>query len=358
MIYLIIFIIVLVAAEFTVRKQYIARHGIPYRCKKVAEYPYSEFIEECPAPLFWKLKPGYAVGEIHINSLGFRSPEITKNMPRIWLIGESEFFGAKLSRENDIWFRHLQQLLDKNGYKYQIINASVIGYNQVQQKKTVLSLPLAPDDILLLRPNLNDVSIAYMQGNDWCPGNTWPLQFIHKLQRHKQWYLKLLDRSCLGMLLRRNVLKKGERKNVFTPAVGFQWEKLLEYQEKHLLDMVQYAENTGAQVAFFSNVFSYKPEISPQDEAGLAAIQSNWQEFVEGWSQYQFGVVDEGYRRVADPRQLPLLRLDQHIWNHPQYPLLFLDLLHFNNEGHKVIARALFDELLSCGLLTKPSKNS
>jgi hypothetical protein len=358
MIYLVLFIVALAAAEITVRKLYVNKHGVPYRCKHIGEYPYNEFIEECPPPLHWKLKPGYGRGQMHINSLGFRAPELKENIRRIWLVGESEFFGAKLPREDGIWFRRLQQLLDENAHQYQVINASVIGYNQQQMQQVVCSLPLAPGDILLLRPNMNDVSIAYMQGKDWQPGNSWPLQFIHKLQSHKQWYLKLLDRSCLGMLLRRRILKKGERKNTFVRAEGFQWERLLDYQKKHLQTMLDYAEDRGARVAFFSHVLSYKPKIFPQEEAGLSAIQSNWREFVEGWSEYQFGIVDEGYKRTAAPRGLPMLNLAGHIWRRPDYPLLYLDLVHFNAQGHAVLAGALYDELLAGGLLTGPPENS
>lgn len=351
MLYIVLFFLILAASELTVRTLYARKHGMPYRYKHFAEYPYNAFIEECPPPLFWRLKPGYQKGQMHINSLGFRAPELQPDRPKIWLVGESEFFGARLPQENTIWFRGLQQLLDENGCRYQVINASVIGYNQAQSAAVVTSLPLARGDILLLRANINDVSIAYTQGKNWQPGSTWPLQFIHHLQSHKKWYLKLLDRTCLGMLLRRNILKIEGRKNIFKPAAGFQWDRLLAYQKEHLEIMVEYAAERGVHIAFFGEALSYQPENSPEDEAGLAAIQNNWREFVELWSQYQFRVTELGYTEVGAPRGLPLLDLAKHIRSRPDVYLLYLDLVHFNTQGHQVLARALFDELQASGIL-------
>lgn len=75
MIYFIILILLMGAAEVAARLLYYRRHGLKFVPKRIGEYPYNKFIEECSPPLHWRLKPCYGEGEVHINSLGLRSPE-------------------------------------------------------------------------------------------------------------------------------------------------------------------------------------------------------------------------------------------------------------------------------------------
>ena len=267
------------------------------------------------------------------------------------MVGESELFGAKLNREKLIWFNVLQAKLDEAGHEFQVMNASVIGYNGQQAAEAVSLLPIRQGDILLIRPNQNDVSIAYVNGEDWEPEMPWPLAFIHKLQRHTPWYTKLLDRSCLGMHLRHRLSKDSGRVNAFAGKPGFQWNRLVESENESLRRMTDFARSRGADVAMFDFSPSYTPEISPEDEAGLSAIQVNWRGLVEGWSKYQFGVVEEAVKGVAEPLGLPVLRIAPHIWSHPMRYRLFLDVVHFNAEGHKVFAEEMFNELNSGNLL-------
>lgn len=358
MIYFTIFILMLflILSEVKARKHYYETHGLPYVHKQIAEYPYNEFIQECGPPLHWKLKPGYGKGQMHINSLGMRCPEPEPGRKRIWVVGESDLFGPKLKREEACWFKVLQQLLDSSGHDYQVMNASIIGYNMAQSAEFMTSLPIAKGDIVLLRPNTNDVSIGYIKGSTWKEGDAWPLDFIHKLQRHKAWYLKQLDRTCLGMFLRRKFSKTEEWGSSFKPVPGFQWEKLLDYEEKKLLSMVEFARDHGANVALFDIATSYGREVKPEDEPKLSAIQSNWKGLVNNWSHYQFGLIDEAIKRVAEPLGLPVLKISPYIWNHPKRYLLFLDLVHFNEEGHGVIARGLYETLVQSKLLDHGGK--
>lgn len=351
-----VLILIFVLAEVKARRHYFQVHGLPYIHKQIEEYPYNEFIQECGPPLHWKLKPGYGKGQVHINSLGLRSSEYEPGKKRIWVVGESDFFGPKLAREESCWFKVLQRLLDSAGYDYQVMNASIIGYNMAQSTELVTSLPIQKGDVVLLRPNTNDVSIAYIKGSAWKEEDAWPIDFIHKLQRHKRWYLKQMDRTCLGMFLRRKISKTDDRANAFKPAPGFQWEPLLDYEEKKLLSMVEYAKAQGADVALFDIAPSYGPDVKPEDEPKLSAIQANWEGLVKGWSQYQFGVIDEGVKRVAMPLGLPVLKISPYIWNHPRRYLLFLDLVHFNQEGHGVLGQALYEELVKSKLLTMGGK--
>ncbi|MDY0375790.1 MAG: hypothetical protein RBQ72_08685 [Desulfobacterium sp.] len=355
MVYLVCFVVivlVLVLIEVKARKHYQEVHGLPYVRKQIAEYPYNEFIEECGSPLNWKLKPGYGKGQMHVNSLGLRCAEPEPGRRRIWVVGESDLFGPKLVREQAAWFNVLQEQLDDSGHDFQVMNASVIGYNVSQSLELVRSLPIAKGDIVLVRPNTNDVSIAYIKGEAWKEGDSWPLEFVHKLERHKAWYLKAMDLTCMGMFLRRKFSKDEDRSKAFKPAPGFQWERLLDYEENKVRSMVEFARQKGAGVAMFDAAPSYGREVNPDDESKLSAIQSNWEGMVKGWSHYIFGILDEGVKRIGTPMGLPLLKVSSYLWNHPRRYLLYLDLVHFNIDGHRVMAQALYEELVKSKLLT------
>jgi len=352
MIYLVLFVLLVALAEIKARKRFVDRHSIPYQHKRVGEYPYNQFIEECGAPLHWNLKAGYADTHMHINCLGLRSPEPQDGRRKIWVIGESDLFGAKLHDEKLIWLNVLQKDLDAAGYDFQVMNASIIGYNSLQTAEAITKLPVVEGDVVLLRANQNDVSIAYVNGEEWKPGTPWPLAFIHKLQRHQPWYTKVLGLSCLGMYLRRKLAKSDGRAGAFAPKPGFQWENLVSYEVEQMKRIVHFAQERGASVARIDFASSYEPEILPEDEAKLSAIQSNWRGLVEGWSQYQFGIVEETYAQVAEPIGVPMLRTAPRIWAHPRRYQLYLDIVHFNGEGHQAIAEALFAELEANGILS------
>lgn len=352
MTYFIFIIFLIITAELLMRLTYYKKHGIKFVPKRVGEYPYNKFIEECSPPLFWRLKPLYGEGQVHINSLGLRAWEPKKECRHLWVVGESDFFGAKLINEEKIWFKPLQDLLDRNGCRIQVMNASFIGYNGHQTAQAVLSLPIEKDDILLIRPNMNDISLAFMEGGDWKEGTPWPMAFVHKLERHKPVVFKLLDMSCLGMSLRRRLFQEENMGSAFTPKPGFQLDRVLAHQADCLGQMIEFARSKGTSVGFFDLAASYEPEIRSEDRAKLSAIQANWETLVEGWGHFQFKSIEESIRQIAKPLGLPVLRLSSHIWQHPRRYHLFLDLVHFNEQGQGVVAQAFYEELVRSGLLT------
>lgn len=223
MTYLFVLLLLGVCAEILARIQYKRRYGLGFLPKRIGEYPYNQFVDECGPPLHWRLKPGRWGSQVYINQLGLRGPELRQGCRRLWVVGESDLFGAKLIHEEKIWFKALQKRLDRAGYGIQVMNASVIGYNGQQTLAWVTQLPIEKNDIVLIRPNINDISIAYMHGSDWQPDTPWPMGFIHQLQRHKPWYFKLAELSCLGTGLRRRFFKEKNISNAFTPKPGFSW---------------------------------------------------------------------------------------------------------------------------------------
>ena len=120
-----------------------------------------------------------------------------------------------------------------------------------------------------------------------------------------------------------------------------------------LRHLAENAQQKGASVAFFDFFPSYGEKVTPEEESKLSALQSNWRGLVEGWSKYQFGIVEECIQRLAVPMGLPVLRMRSHIVNTPNHYMLYLDLVHFNEKGHGVLANALYDELITASILDK-----
>lgn len=353
MVYIVTILLVVLLAEFTARKRYLKKHSLPFKPKRIGEYPYNEFINECGPPLYWTLKQGYASKQVHINSLGQRGPEPEPRRRKIWVVGESDLFGAKLLEEKDIWFKVMQTDIDKAGYDYQVMNASIIGYNGYQTAESVVALPIESGDILLVRPNLNNLSIAGVYGSDWEPSTPWPMAFVHKLQSYTPWYRKVVDQSCLGIALRRKFAKTDEKAKYFAPKPGFNKEKIFEHTLEQLNRMVTYGKEKSADVAILDFAFSYGPTVRPDEEGKLSAIQSNWRFYADTWGKLQYELVKSAIRNVAQPEGLPVLRIASHILEHPHRYQLFIDVVHFNADGHEVYAKALFSELCDKKLLKR-----
>lgn len=179
------------------------------------------------------------------------------------------------------------------------------------------------------------------------------MAFVHKLQRHRPWYLKLVDMSCLGIYLRRRFFAEKNLANTLSPKPGFQLERVLDHQEDCLNRMIEFARSKGARVGLFDLAFSYGPEIRPDEREKLSSIQANWEKLVGGWGQYQFRSMEESIKRIAGPAGMPVLNIVPYILQHPERYHLFLDLVHFSALGHGVVARALYDELVAAMLLTR-----
>jgi len=96
--------------------------------------------------LFWTLVPGYVRGDVRINRLGLRGPELLAEKPpdvyRIVLLGDSVTFGFRVA-EHETYAARLETHLNGEHYRYprrgfehtQVLNAGVTGYSSWQGRK-------------------------------------------------------------------------------------------------------------------------------------------------------------------------------------------------------------------------------
>jgi lysophospholipase L1-like esterase len=89
------------------------------------------------------------------NSLGYRDREHTTDKPpgvyRIVVLGDSVAAGLHVERNEDIFPPILEQILDRDGLRAEVINLAVSGYNTQQEVETLRERGLAyhPDLVLL-----------------------------------------------------------------------------------------------------------------------------------------------------------------------------------------------------------------
>jgi hypothetical protein len=117
--------------------------------------------------------PEYSV-EIHVNSLGFRGPEISAakkpGVVRVLFLGDSYMFGHGLTENETLPFFVAQELERTRPGKFEVVNGGVYGYSTADELNLFkkFGVPLRPDLVvtLFMSNDLADNSNQYNLGND------------------------------------------------------------------------------------------------------------------------------------------------------------------------------------------------
>jgi len=115
------------------------------------------------------LRPGYSSPNVHTNSFGLRSPEVTLPKPagvfRILLLGDSFTFGLRV-QDDEVFARKLEQRLhDEYGLaSVEVVNAGVLSYCPLlEYLQYRLHLHVLEPDLVILNFDMSDVQdhLAY-----------------------------------------------------------------------------------------------------------------------------------------------------------------------------------------------------
>jgi lysophospholipase L1-like esterase len=338
-------------AEGIARIFYRLTYLSPYTPRVIGEYPYKAFIQEREMPLACCHRKGFRSPRVTINRFGLRGPEPSPDgaKKRFLVMGESDYFGAKLPDEKDLWSIRLNQILADRGLKeWEVLNGGSAVYNAVQHRLFwEQELHRALPEILLIRIGANDISQAWVMGSRWRPGAPWPMEFIHKLERRRSPWQEIAEKSCAYHLLKRS--SGPQKADAFRCMDNkFRWEDCLSsILDNHRL-LVANAVLNGVKVAFLCGAPAYDLHMSPEDQKRIAALQANWRFFVEGWAKYQFIMMDN-VKELAKALGIPFLDPRETIHSHPRRFQLYCDLGHFNAEGHRRIAEFLYKEMEKLG---------
>jgi len=326
---------------------------MPFRAKVISEYPYGSFSEKAEPPIFYRFKKRFHSPNLNINRFGLRGPEPAPDgsKKRVLVLGESDLFGPKLRREKDIWNVQLEGILKSKGHdRWEILNGGNPGYNVIQHRSFwEQELCRTNPDILILRiGGYNDISQAYVNGSHWEPGLSWPFEFILDLERKSPWWNGLLGRSCLYFLLRRNLAESTTSQFKIVDK-NFQWERCKKSVFENQKAIIDSAKTRGIRVALMSWAPAYELEMDTKNRRRITALQANWHFFVDSWGVSQFEYFDILDRTFSMDMEVPYINVAPYLWNHPLRFELYYDLVHLNEKGYTVLARALFDEIEKLG---------
>ncbi|MCB1055236.1 MAG: SGNH/GDSL hydrolase family protein, partial [Acidobacteria bacterium] len=275
--------------------------------------------------LFWRMRPGYHASDgFLINSLGLRGPEIAAKEPgelRILSLGESSTFGSKVSY-GETYSAQLERRLAAcagPGRRVRVINAGVIGYS-LFQGVTYLEhrgLALEPDVVLL-----------YFGYNDF-------LKVSYRARRD------VYDRTSVSGLTDRQVFRQRRR---WLPSLS---ETLARWSNfyRHLLVLARRGEEPSEVLA--DDELVRVPETDRRYLLGkaLELCRRHGIQLVIVVPWYRHFDRHEGLlREFAAEHRLALVDLPSMLADQPRQKL-FVDGVHPNPDGHRLMAEAMAEVL-------------
>jgi lysophospholipase L1-like esterase len=288
--------------------------------------------------------PGLHSGKIHINSLGFRGPELAEPKPlgsvRLAFLGASTTFCAEVSSDETVWpslvLRRLHQAYPAVPMDY--INAGVPGYvvnhSLVNWERRVS--PLDPD-VVVIYDVTNDLSrdtrqIAYARG-------------LYDPDAHKPSWLA--RHFTLWFLVEKNLQIRAakERAQSSHERIEDIPRALPEGFRQRLTYLVQRIQQRGALVVL--PTFSYRPRRDQSPEQQLEAAESalyympymSVEGLLEGYEAY-----NQAVREVARDTGALLVEGELDI---PGDAAHFNDSVHFTDAGSAAMAGRVSAALLA-----------
>ena len=306
--------------------------------------------------LLRKNQPGFVDDKlgIHINALGLRGEEIAVSKPagttRIVCLGDSTTFGVFKSGPGDLrassaYPTALAAALRDAGYSHvEVVNAGVLGATSASGLTLFLATlrPLAPD-VLVVRLGNNDHSL--IRGRESPPLAT------------DAEYTALRDLP--GWALRSEVVRlafHGYRRWLATKPWATTGRQVpLDRYERNLRRLVADAHAGGTRVLFLD--FPYR-ELS----RGLSPGESFPNYFDDVKSLEELHAVHATYQavteRVARETGSAYLRTEDALRAAPKSVFTDYDMSHLDEDGARLLARLVFDEIRKRGWLGEPPVSS
>ncbi len=280
------------------------------------------------ADLMWAPRPGYSDGALTVSAGGLRGPEDVGPKPlgavRIACLGDSSTFGVDV-RDDETYVAALEALWP-SGPRVETLNAGVTGYTSTQALRRYLRdvRPHAPD-VVVLYVGVND-GIARFALSDDDILERQPPQAVRSLQN------AVLLRSHAYRLLRAGVLGALGREPLPGPPVP---RVSLERFNQNVRDLDASVRADGARLVLVA------PPVNPERAQGWPL----WPTF----ASYRQAIVD-----LAAELGAPLVwerRMDEQ--SRPEG--LFLDTVHPNKAGHRLLAAAIGQAIARTEILPLPS---
>jgi lysophospholipase L1-like esterase len=256
--------------------------------------------------LVWRPKKGAFV----FNSQGYRGKEISIDKKpgefRIFAIGDSNTLGW-YGDNGPNWPMYLQELLVEKHQRSIVVNAGVYGYSSFQGLRRFReALPFQPDMVLIS-----------FGGNDAMRVTESDMNFASRRVRT----LKLdtfLHEFRVGQLL-----------------LAFS-DKAFSWQEPRLVPRVDLKEykNNLTETIRLSKERKIKPVLLTRPFVGPSPNEWWWKNFAPAYN-----VITQ---EVAKENSIPVIDVYSYFAEQKRY---FVDESHFNEEGHRLMARMIYDRI-------------
>lgn len=291
-------------------------------------------------------RPGVHSGKIHINSQGFRSPELGAARPdlRLAFLGASTTFCAEVSRDAQAWPHQVAQALGaaRPALAVDYVNGGVPGYvvedSHDNWRHRVARLK---PDVVVIYHATNDLSrdtrtLAVARGLQPAAREraSW-------LARHSMlWFL--VEKTLAAKTAQRRAVSDAPRLTEIPPELPDGFGRRLE-------SLVRSIQASGAQVVL--PTFSYRLRRDQGPEARLKAAESalyympymSIEGLLAGYEAYNRAI-----RQVA--RDTGALLVDGEL-DIPGDGVHFTDSVHFTDAGSVAMARRVSDALLASDVL-------
>jgi len=343
----------LILAEILSRLAFRLYYGVPFHDRRIAEYPYANCIERVDPPLHYVFKRGYRSPRLNINRFGLRGKEPAKDgsKRRMLLVGESNYFGAKLRNEQRIWSKQLEQRLIREEHgDWEVLNGGSPAYNSSQHWHFwVGELERVKPEILILSFCSNDIAQMTFMGEGWYPQTQWPMDFLLKLlERKVSWRSNLFEPLCLYFFLRRSLKSKGALR--YTKGQGkLPWEACKLNLFDQYRKFYDYARRKDIRIAFSCSFGAYSRVVTAGEQRRLCAIQQNYRESIDRDAAYFFDFMDALSHDLCPALGVPYLDLKADFDAYPWRFECWYDLLHWNEKGMAFIADALYKRIHQLG---------
>jgi hypothetical protein len=255
----------------------------------------------------YTLKPSQALVRFHgarvlINSLGMRSAEISKvkgpGRIRVLVLGDSMPYGGSYIDQDDLFCSVAQRELNRQGERYEILNAGVNAYGPVNIWKAVHKRGLFNSDLVIVFlpwADLRREFTSYYVVPFWSVSPGWALaEFI----RHGAWYV-------FGKLSRR---WKG----------GAPLDQVVELNIQAMVNIKNYCDKHATPVYFF-----WSPQLSELSTTASGSLEAEKERFRS---------------RVSPDVVVDLTQIFRDL---PEVASAYVDDCHYSVRGHRVVGRFL-----------------
>jgi lysophospholipase L1-like esterase len=288
----------------------------------------------------------------HLNSLGFRGPELDPSAIRILCVGSSETFGQYESEGRE-WPRELERVLNRRappGTRYQLVNT---GFSGETFPTSLLRLPgrlqIVKPKFVLLYPSLAHYLSVRASHYSGIP----PVQpkFRWRMEGRIDNTLKTTMPMWLQTWLRQRDI---DHEQGSVP----QWDSMpLDYQKDFGRDLekaIELSRHAGAEPVLITHANRFKDRVSPPERFMLIS----WQRFYPmlradaflGMESAMNGVM----RQVAQRENVLLVDAAPAM---PSGPAYFGDFVHFTDKGSAAFSQIVAAKLspwLTAQALTLP----